>query len=127
MKKAHELVAAAKAQIREIDTAEAATTIKPGPILLIDVREPMEFAQGHLPGALNVPRGMVEFNVPGLPGAEDENAAILLYCKTSGRAALSAVALQALGYRNVRSIAGGFDKWLSEGRPVELPAMPSFE
>jgi rhodanese-related sulfurtransferase len=52
---------------------------------------------------------------------------IVLYCKTSGRAALAACALQDMGYLNVRSIAGGFDAWAAAGKPVVKPVLPTFE
>ena len=50
----------------------------------------------------------------------------MLYCKTSGRAALSAQSLQAMGYVNVQSIAGGYDAWVAAGLPVAKPEAPSF-
>jgi rhodanese-related sulfurtransferase len=52
---------------------------------------------------------------------------IVLYCKTSGRAALAACALQDMGYLQVQSIAGGFDAWAAAGKPVVKPSLPSFE
>jgi rhodanese-related sulfurtransferase len=52
---------------------------------------------------------------------------IVLYCKTSGRAALAACALHDMGYLNVKSIAGGMDAWIAAGKPVVKPALPTFE
>lgn len=52
--------------------------------------------------------------------------AVLLYCKTSGRAALSAVSMQAMGYLNVTSLGGGYDGWVAAGKPVVKPDLPSF-
>lgn len=125
MKTALDLVAAAKAHIQEVpvDAAEAAIAQAD---LLIDVREPDEYRQGHLPGALNIPRGLLEFQMGSQPALEPRGLAIVLYCKTSGRAALAACALQDMGYLGVRSIAGGFDAWAAAGKPVARPATPAF-
>ncbi|WP_256360299.1 rhodanese-like domain-containing protein [Methylomonas koyamae] len=62
---AQELVAAAKQQITEIDVAAAQARLSGS--LLLDVREPAEFAAGHLPGAVNIPRGVLEFQIGGHP------------------------------------------------------------
>jgi rhodanese-related sulfurtransferase len=126
MKTAHDLVLAAKQQIRELTTADTAAAL-PATRLVLDVREPEEFAAGHLPGAISVPRGLLEFRIAGLPGAADVTTPIVVYCKSGGRAALAAQSLQALGYTQVASMAGGFDQWAQEGRAVQKPAMPSFD
>jgi rhodanese-related sulfurtransferase len=52
---------------------------------------------------------------------------IVLYCKTSGRAALAAQTLQAMGYKSVTSIAGGIDAWIQAGKPIVKPKLPSFD
>lgn len=126
MKTAHDLVLAAKQRVREVPLAEAPTAVQQADVLL-DVREPDEFAAGHVPGALNVPRGMLEFRLSATPALEPRDLKVVLYCKTSGRAALAAVALQEMGYLNVRSIAGGFDAWAAAGLPVARPDVPSFD
>jgi len=122
---AHELVMEAKAQIREISPAEAQTLL--GKRIVLDVREYDEYAAGHLPGAINIPRGILEFKIGMVPECAAKNAPLLLYCRTSGRAALSAVQLQRLGYTDVISMAGGFDAWNSEQRPVEKPEPINFD
>jgi rhodanese-related sulfurtransferase len=94
--------------------------------VVIDVREPDEYAAGHLPGAVNLPRGLLEFKLSGNPALERRDLAVVLYCKTSGRAALSACSMQAMGYLNVVSIAGGYDAWVAAGKPVVKPNLPSF-
>lgn len=125
MKTAHDLVLAARAQIEELSPQDAQRWQAVTAALVLDVREPDEFAAGHLPGAVNVPRGMLEFRIGELQ--PDGGAAILLYCKTSGRAALAAQSMQAMGYLNVTSLAGGYDAWAAAGKPVVTPALPSFE
>ena len=122
---AHELVMEAKAQIREISPAEAQTLL--GKRIVLDVREYDEYAAGHLPGAINIPRGILEFKIGMVPECAPKHAALLLYCRTSGRAALSAVQLQRLGYTDVISMAGGFEAWNAEQRPVEKPEPINFD
>ena len=126
MKTAHDLVAAAKARVQEIQVAEAEQAIREADVL-VDVREADEFAAGHLAGAVHISRGMLEFKFSANPALQARDLNILLYCKTSGRAALAAVALHDMGYLNVRSIAGGFDAWTAAGKPVTKPETPSFE
>ncbi|MFM7502891.1 MAG: rhodanese-like domain-containing protein, partial [Betaproteobacteria bacterium] len=93
MKTAHDHVVAAKAAIEEISIDQASKTIQEAD-LLIDVREADEFAQGHLPGAVLVPRGLLEFKLSGTPAMSARDLQIVLYCKTSGRAALAAAAMK---------------------------------
>jgi rhodanese-related sulfurtransferase len=126
MKTAHDLVAAAKAHVQEIQVAEAEQAIRDADVL-VDVREADEFAAGHLAGAVHISRGMLEFKFSANPALQARDLNILLYCKTSGRAALAAAALHDMGYLNVKSIAGGFDAWAAAGKPVAKPDPPSFE
>ena len=126
MKTAHDLVAAAKARIQEVSLAQADDAIRDADVV-IDVREQDEFAAGHLPGAIHASRGMLEFKLSGNPALSSRDLKIVLYCKTSGRAALAACALHDMGYLNVKSIAGGFDAWAAAGKPVAKPALPAFE
>lgn len=126
MKTAHDLVSAAKARIQEVSIADAEQAIRDADVLL-DVREADEFAAGHLPGAVHASRGMLEFKMSGNPALSARDINIVLYCKTSGRAALAACALHDMGYLNVKSIGGGFDAWASAGKPVVKPSLPTFE
>ena len=126
MKTAHDLVAAAKTRVQEIPMSEVEQAIRDADVL-VDVREADEFAAGHLAGAVHMSRGMLEFKFSASPALQARDLNILLYCKTSGRAALAATALQAMGYLNVRSIAGGFDAWVAAGKPVAKPESPSFD
>ena len=85
--------------------------------LLLDVREMEEYQRGHLPGALLIPRGVLEGQAPQMIRAP--NAEIITYCGSGMRSALAADVLQQMGYRNVRSMAGGFRDWSQIGGPVE--------
>jgi rhodanese-related sulfurtransferase len=125
MKSAMDLVVAAKSRISEVPITEAETAIRAADVL-IDVREADEFAAGHLPGAIHASRGMLEFKLSGNPALAARDIQVVLYCKTSGRAALAAAAMQEMGYLNVKSIAGGFDAWVAAGKPVHKPELPSF-
>jgi rhodanese-related sulfurtransferase len=126
MKTAHDLVLAAKARIQEVALADAEQAIRDADVL-IDVREADEYAAGHLPGAIHASRGMLEFKLSNSPELSSRDLKIVLYCKTSGRAALAACALHDMGYLQVKSISGGFDAWTGAGKPVAKPTMPTFE
>ena len=126
MKTALDLVAAAKARIQEVPVEAAEAAIAQADVL-IDVREPDEYRQGHLGGAINLPRGLLEFQLCGQAALEPRNLRVVLYCKTSGRAALAACAMLDMGYLDVRSIAGGFDAWAAAGKPVARPETPTFD
>lgn len=126
MKTAHDLVAEAKSCTQEITLKDAEQAIRQADVL-IDVREADEFAAGHLAGAVLIPRGLLEFKLSAMPALASRDIQVVLYCKTSGRAALAAQTMQAMGYLNVQSIAGGFDAWMAEGKPVVKPEQPSFD
>jgi sulfur-carrier protein adenylyltransferase/sulfurtransferase len=114
-----DLLSRTKAEIREVDTAAAEATIgRPGTVVL-DVREPDEYDQGALPGALHIPRGHLESQVEAR--VPDHEAPIVIYCAGGIRSAFAAKTLQELGYQDVVSMAGGFGKWKDEGRPWRVP------
>ena len=121
-----ELLAQTKAQIREVDTAGAAEQIetKPTPVVL-DVREPDEYEQGALPGAVHIPRGHLESQVENR--VQDHDAPIVVYCAGGTRSAFAAKTLTDLGYTDVVSMAGGFNKWKNEGRAWQTPKTLSAE
>jgi rhodanese-related sulfurtransferase len=125
MKTAHDLVMQAKATVHEIPIDQASQAIQQADVLL-DVREADEFAAGHLPGAIHTSRGLLEFKLSS-PDLSSRDLRVVLYCKTSGRAALAAKVMHEMGYRHVVSIAGGFDAWAAAGLPVVKPVQPSFE
>jgi rhodanese-related sulfurtransferase len=117
-KTAEDLVNEAKEKICEISAAEAKDKIDSNaPLFVLDVREPDEFEKGHIPKAINIPRGLLEFKVAKT--IPDKGAQILAYCKSGGRSCLACSTLQAMGYKNAVSIAGGWKAWLKEGYPVE--------
>ncbi|KAF1695270.1 rhodanese-like domain-containing protein [Pseudoxanthomonas koreensis] len=123
----NEMVAAARSRIREVEPGECAAW-PAGEVVLIDVREPAEFAGGHLPGAVNLPRGVLEFQVHAHPAMAcstsdalaQPSRPLLLYCLSGGRSALAADSLRQLGFGDVRSLAGGFQAWRNAGLPVSM-------
>jgi len=114
-----DLLAVAKSRITEIDTNAAADKLSAGGVSLLDVREPDEYDQGAIPGALHIPRGHLEAQVEAK--LSDKNQPVVVYCAGGVRSAFAADTLQALGYTNVLSMAGGFGKWKDEGRPWRQP------
>ena len=124
---AHALVQEARKLVTELSPADIHQRLQTPGTLIIDVREPDEYRQGHVPGAINIPRGMLEFRISGEPTLQNLERPIVVYCKTSGRAALSAVALQAMGFQAVVSLAGGFDAWAARQYAVVRPHELYFE
>lgn len=118
IKSPQELVAEAKSQIDLVNVNEADAAISMADVVL-DVREPEEFAAGHLPGAVNIPRGLLEFKIAEIPQMNSSQSHIVMYCKTDGRCALAAKTLQEMGYEQVKSLEGGFMAWVAAGKPVE--------
>ena len=114
-----DLLAQAKSQIVEIDTAAAQKRIEEGNVVVLDVREPDEYEQGALPNALHIPRGHLEAQIEGR--AVDRDQTIVVYCAGGVRSAFAAQTLQELGYTDVLSVAGGFGKWKDEGREWRQP------
>ena len=114
-----DLLAQAKSQIVEIDTAAAQKRIEEGNVVVPDVREPDEYEQGALPNALHIPRGHLEAQIEGR--AVDRDQTIVVYCAGGVRSAFAAQTLQELGYTDVLSVAGGFGKWKDEGREWRQP------
>ncbi|HVA70246.1 MAG TPA: molybdopterin-synthase adenylyltransferase MoeB [Acidimicrobiales bacterium] len=106
-----DLLNAAKAEIRELDPGEVAARLDH--FTLLDVREPDEYQQGALPGAIHVPRGQLEFSIEGR--LSDKSAPIAVYCAGGTRSAFAAKTLQDLGYLDVVSVTGGFNRWKDEG------------
>ncbi|HIG64682.1 MAG TPA: rhodanese-like domain-containing protein [Methyloprofundus sp.] len=107
---AMDLVANAKQNITEISVTEAKQALSEH--LIIDVREPAEFANGQIPNAVNIPRGVLEFQVNNHPDFTGQHAAkIIVCCQSGGRSALATESLHKLGYRNAISLAGGYKAW----------------
>lgn len=126
MKNAHDLVTEAKQLTHEITLQDAEAAIA-GADVLLDVREPDEYAAGHLAGSVLIPRGLLEFKLSSTPALSARDLKVVIYCKTSGRAALAAQTMKMMGYRNVCSIAGGIDAWQLAGKSVVKPEQPVFD
>jgi len=126
MKSAHDLVLAAKTRITEVDLSQAEAAIRDAD-LLIDVREADEYNAAHIPGAINIPRGLLEFKLSNDAQLAERTLKLVLYCKNSGRSALAADALREMGYRNVLSLAGGIEAWQAAGRELLTPTLPAFD
>jgi rhodanese-related sulfurtransferase len=110
------LVAEAKKNIREISPQETAAGLKRGDTLLIDVRDGDEWQEDHIPGAKNFSRGTMELEIE--EAAPDLSTPIIIHCGGGGRSALAAESLQRMGYKNVKSMAGGFKAWKAAGLPT---------
>ncbi|CAN5729276.1 molybdopterin-synthase adenylyltransferase MoeB [soil metagenome] len=119
-----ELLNATKGRIREVDTPGAEAAIAGGAVVL-DVREPDEYEQGALPGAIHIPRGNLESQVENR--VVDRGAPIVVHCAGGTRSAFAAETLGQLGYTDVVSMAGGFNKWKDEGRAWSTPRVLSAE
>jgi len=113
-----DLVAEAKSEIAETTVEEVNARREAGePFHLVDVREDAEWEKGRIPGALHLGRGVIDRDIAGqIP---DPEAEIVLYCGSGARSAMAAKTLQAMGYRSVKSMAGGFTEWSKAGLPAE--------
>ncbi|MDQ3147344.1 MAG: molybdopterin-synthase adenylyltransferase MoeB [Actinomycetota bacterium] len=119
-----ELLAETKSTIGEVDTQGAADAIAEGAVVL-DVREPDEYEQGAIPGAIHVARGQLESNIENR--VPDHDTALVVHCASGVRSAFATRTLGDLGYTNVVSMAGGFNRWKDEGRDWKAPRALSAE
>ncbi len=113
-----ELLAATKAEIREVDTDGGATALAAG-ATLVDVREPDETAQGVVPGSVTIVRGNLEAQIENR--VPDKSTPLVVMCAGGVRSAFAAKSLAELGYTDVVSMDGGFNKWKDEGREWAAP------
>ena len=112
------LVDAARADITETDAAAVRQRLDDGDsVVLVDVREPYEWDAGHLPGAVALPRGILERDVEA--AVPDLATPLVLYCGGGYRSALAAQSLGQMGYTNVESMDGGWRAWTEAGYPTE--------
>ncbi len=112
-----EMVAKAKTSIKTVSAEDVKSAIdKKEKAVFLDVRDPNEYSAGHLPGAINVSRGTLEFNI--WSKVPDQNAKIYVYCKTAGRSALATKTLNDLGYKNAVLMDAQFEDWIKKGYPV---------
>lgn len=129
MQTAQDLVAQAKQRIAEVSVDQLAA-VATGDALVIDIREPAEYASGHIAQAVNLPRGVLEFQLVAHPqiagGCEDpqqvlqqlKTRPVYLICRSGGRSALAADSLQQMGLEQVFSVAGGMQAWQDSGKPT---------
>ena len=110
------LVAEAKKKITEISPSEAAEKSKSGEAVIIDVREKDEWDEERIPDAIHMSRGTIELDIE--EKVPDPNAVVICHCGGGGRSALAAENLQKMGYKNVRSMAGGLKAWKAAGLPT---------
>jgi molybdopterin/thiamine biosynthesis adenylyltransferase/rhodanese-related sulfurtransferase len=114
-----ELLNQVKAEIEEIDASAGAALVETADAVFVDVRERDEWDEGHIPGAIHVPRGNLESRIEN--AVADRSSRIVLYCASGARSAFAAKTLEELGYDDVVSLAGGFTDWKRNGFPTQLP------
>jgi molybdopterin/thiamine biosynthesis adenylyltransferase/rhodanese-related sulfurtransferase len=121
-----DLLARVKEEIDEISSIEAQErqSSSDGP-LFVDVREPDEWEEGHIPGAIYTGRGRLEQRIEGL--VPDKTRELVVYCSAGSRSAFAAKALGELGYENVLNLAGGFTDWKRNGFDITIPRVLSTE
>lgn len=123
-----EMIQEAKGSVEEVSVHDAHEGLRSGAVhMLLDVREPWEWDKGHLPDAVNVPRGLLELRAdpdspvtnPELSGNKD--ARVIVYCTKapSARSVLAAQTLGKMGYSNVAALRGGLEEWQGQGLPAE--------
>lgn len=117
MSKFEELFREAKKVVPEVPPQEISDRL--ADTALVDVREKTEWEEGHIPGAVHVPRGYLELRIEN--AVPDRNRPVLLYCAGGTRSVLAARTLQDMGYTDVRSMAGGYTAWKDAGLPFEVP------
>jgi rhodanese-related sulfurtransferase len=111
------LVNESKKKIKETNVTDVKRRIDAGEkLLLVDVREDNEWANGHIPGAVHLGRGVIERDVE--QQVPDTGTKMILYCGGGFRSALVAENLQKMGYHNVESMDGGWKGWVGAGLPT---------
>jgi molybdopterin/thiamine biosynthesis adenylyltransferase/rhodanese-related sulfurtransferase len=113
-----ELLQQTRTEISEIDATQARDRIDSGEPVVVDVREQDEWDEGHIAGAVHIPRGHLESRIERL--APDTSRPVIVYCSAGNRSAFAAKTLADLGYEDVVSLAGGFTDWKRNGFPVQL-------
>jgi rhodanese-related sulfurtransferase len=120
-----QMVGAAKKQVNTIKLEQFKAGFDAKKLgTIVDVRNPDEYAEGFIPGAVNVPRGLLEFTIwshVGYPDKLDLNKQLTLYCKSGGRCALATKTLKDMGFTNVTSADMTFESWVKAGYPIAKP------
>ncbi|MGV8985822.1 MAG: rhodanese-like domain-containing protein [Cypionkella sp.] len=122
---ATDMVAAARARIEEVGTAEAISLIGNPDVVIVDLRDPRERERsGFIPGSFHCPRGMLEFWVdPQSPYFKDifaQDKRFIFHCASGWRSALSVAMLQDMGFEAAH-LTNGYTDWVAQGGPVEMP------
>ena len=121
-----DLVSAARGRIPEVDVVALGDEMAAADVLLVDVREPDEYRLGRLPGAVPIPRGIIEpaadlqFPMRHPELSQARRRRVVLYCGSGGRSALACDVLQEMGFENVASLAGGFAAWKEAELEIEV-------
>jgi sulfur-carrier protein adenylyltransferase/sulfurtransferase len=116
-----ELLRQIKEQVKEVDPRDVYDIVNNGyDAVVVDVREQEEFDQGHVPGAVHVPRSYLETRIEN--AVRDKDARVILYCQSGNRSAFAANTLEhELGYTNVQHMTGGITLWKDRGFEVDQP------
>ncbi|MEQ1654613.1 MAG: rhodanese-like domain-containing protein [Nitrospira sp.] len=114
-------IQAAQKQVKTIGMEEYRKIVeRPGDALIVDVREPNEFAAGHVPGAINIPRGVLEFQIwkhVGFPTDTEMGKTLYLQCQSGNRASLAAQSLAELGFTETTAVVMSLEEWQQVGHP----------
>jgi rhodanese-related sulfurtransferase len=114
-------VEAAQKQVKTIGMEEYRNLVEnPGSALIVDVREPHEYAAGHVPGAINIPRGVLEFKIwshVGFPANPEMDRPLILQCQSGNRASLAARSLEDLGFTRPTAVVMSLEDWQKAGHP----------
>jgi sulfur-carrier protein adenylyltransferase/sulfurtransferase len=113
-----DLLQRVKEEIDEVDAPRARDLIESDSPAIVDVRERDEWDEGHLPGAIHIPRGFLESRIE--QAVPDRSKPVLLYCAAGNRSAFAAETLNELGYEHAFSLAGGYTDWKRNGYPTEI-------
>jgi molybdopterin/thiamine biosynthesis adenylyltransferase/rhodanese-related sulfurtransferase len=119
MARYRDLLAQVKSEIDEIDVSRARELFTSDSPAIVDVRERSEWDEGHIPGAVHVPRGHLESRIEA--AVPDRSRPVVVYCASGSRSAFAAKTLEELSYENVVSLTGGFTDWKRNGFPFEVP------
>jgi rhodanese-related sulfurtransferase len=114
---AKDMMIEAKKGICEVSVSEAKALLDKGGYVFLDCRTAKEYKMGHIPGAINLQRGLLEFKIG--KKVPDKNTNIIMYCKSGGRGCLATCTLCKMGYKNTKNMAGGWKAWEKAGYPIE--------
>jgi len=112
-----DLVAEANEYITNVPVSIAKELLNEEGYIFLDVRTAREYKMGHIPSAIHIERGLLEFKINNQ--VPDKNAQLIVYCKVGGRGSLAAHTLVRMGYKNVINIEDGWVAWEKAGYPVE--------